>query len=350
MAIFSDSPRNPSSFTHDKTSPRNTAHSTMSKSSTDSAATKVNSIDNTAEFVGDIDTNNALPTPKTLRKIDSYQLLDAEGKTHTFKSLYSGPGITKRVLVVFIRHFFCGVNISIAKNPRNIADFHIQNCQEYIRTLHSSLPSPEQLLYLPIPTSIIVVGCGDPSLIPMYISETSCPYPIFADPSKKLYDTLGMQKTLNLGERPEYQRRKLFTLMTASFIQSLKMIKSGLLLKGGGYQQVGGEFVFQPKDLGSPNVTPGMDGGKQLEEPEKIVTWCHRMRNTRDHAEMPELREVLGIDEAEPVKRGRSEKRWSRAMMVRKGTGLSVDSSAMNRSNKMLDAEMPARMSEAFVR
>ena len=49
------------------------------------------------------------------------------------------------------------------------------------------------------------------------------------------------------------------------------------MLSGGAPRQVGGEFVFE--------------GGK--------VTWCKRMRNTRDHAEIPEIKQHLGLVEGE---------------------------------------------------
>ena len=45
------------------------------------------------------------------------------------------------------------------------------------------------------------------------------------------------------------------------------------MLSGGAPRQVGGEFLFE--------------GGK--------VTWCKRMRNTRDHAEIPEVKQLLGL-------------------------------------------------------
>lgn len=43
--------------------------------------------------------------------------------------------------------------------------------------------------------------------------------------------------------------------------------------KGGDYSQNGGEWVF-------------VDGH---------LEWCHRMQNTRDHAEVAELGKVLGF-------------------------------------------------------
>lgn len=264
----------------------------------------------------DINTNNDLPTRETLQKIQDFPILDQDGKVVPFKTLYTGPNVTRRVLIIFIRHFFCG------------------NCQEYVRSLSRSGITPNTLLNLPTPTFIAIIGHGSPSLIPMYASETACPFPIYADPTKKLYDALGMMRTLNLGERPEYQRRELWSIVAASFMQSMKNLKGGLLLKGGDYQQVGGEFLFEPTTVSTPMASPedeagqekrlgeGLDGKLGPEQTEeKHITWCHRMRNTRDHAEIPELREVLGLDgEGTP---GHDAKRWQEALTKRKGTGFS---------------------------
>jgi hypothetical protein len=170
----------------------------------------------------------------------------------------------------------------------------------------------------------------------MYQTETSCPFPIYADPTKKLYNELGMLRTLNLGARPEYQRHQLVSLIMASVVQSLKQLKSGKTFQGGDYQQVGGEFMFEPVNMSTPIGSPeeeqrelgarrgveGMFENGYVEE--KMVTWCHRMRNTRDHAEIPELREVLGLDGVGVS--GKNSKRWKKAIGERKGTGLSLSS------------------------
>lgn len=125
--------------------------------------------------------------------------------------------------------------------------------------------------------NIHIVGCGQPELIPMYARETKCPYPIYADPSKKLYSELGMIRTLSLGPKaPQYMQYSLPSAVIRAIYQGLKAGLSAF--KGGDYFQVGGEFIFD-------------DGG---------VTWCHRMKNTRDHAEVPELRRQLGLDGAKP--------------------------------------------------
>lgn len=184
----------------------------------------------------------------------------------------------------------------------------------------------------------------------MWQKETQCPFPCYADPTKKLYDELGMMKTLSLGKRPEYQRQSLASLMTGGFVQSVKMLTTGKVFQGGGYHQVGGEFLFEPINDATPITTPlENDKGKQLGEDEnnngdvgrggyveeKRITWCHRMRTTRDHAEIPELREVLGLEGEGPP--GNDPNRWSKALTVRKGTGLStastVTASASSSSN-----------------
>ena len=77
-------------------------------------------IDPQADFAGDIKVNNNPPTKATLEKIADLPVLDANKKSRTFKSLYAdnedGP---RRVLICFIRHFFCGVRPRLLKQPTN---------------------------------------------------------------------------------------------------------------------------------------------------------------------------------------------------------------------------------------
>ncbi|TVY52511.1 Thioredoxin-like protein AAED1 [Lachnellula cervina] len=280
-------------------------------------------VDHTAEFNGDVNTNNEIPTQEDLARLEKLMVLDKDGVTIPFKDLYNGPNVARRVLIIFIRHFFCG------------------NCQEYMRAITASI-TPSDLLHLPTPTFIAVVGCGSPSLIPMYQEATACPFPIYADPTKKTYEELGMLRTITLGAHPEYMRKSLMSAIVGSFVQSLKQMKGGKAFQGGDYHQVGGEFLFEPVNMAtpicSPDVSSAEDERKKLGEvaggnlgsgafvEEKRVTWCHRMRNTRDHAEVPELREVLGLDGYGVP--GRNKRRWTRALGKRKGTGLTEGSSA----------------------
>lgn len=63
-----------------------------------------------ADFQGEVITNDELPSAETIRRIENYIVLDRHGKTHTFRSLYTGRSVARRVLVIFVRHFFCGVS------------------------------------------------------------------------------------------------------------------------------------------------------------------------------------------------------------------------------------------------
>ena len=97
------------------------------------------------------------------------------------------------------------------------------------------------------------------------------------------------------------------------------------------WHQVGGEFLFEPVNMSTPIVSPADEENKQLGGAvryveEKRITWCHRMKNTRDHAELPELREVLGLNGMGVP--GKDMKRWTKALGERKGTGLSMRTSS----------------------
>lgn len=66
----------------------------------------------TGDFKGDIEVSNKLPSKGDLERIADLPVLDDVGEAHTFKSLYSTTGEARRVLIIFIRHFFCGVRYS----------------------------------------------------------------------------------------------------------------------------------------------------------------------------------------------------------------------------------------------
>jgi hypothetical protein len=133
-----------------------------------------------------------------------------------------------------------------------------------------------------------------------------------------------------MGPRPEYMRKNMLYSMAKSLVQGLKQLKGGLVSKAGDIQQVGGEFLFEPVGdmTASPMVTPVHEDGE-----EKKITWCHRMRNTRDHAEIPELREVLGFNDAGTS--GNNKKRWNKALETRKGSGKTSLSSDRSENEKL---------------
>ncbi|MCJ1451335.1 hypothetical protein MMC28_001671 [Mycoblastus sanguinarius] len=207
------------------------------------------------DFKTDIKVDNEPPSKQDLEKIAELPVLDKGKNSRTFKSLYAdNENGSRRVLVIFVRHFFCGM------------------CQEFIKTLSSSI-TPSSLSDLASPTEIVVIGCGEADMISHYTKETSCPFPVYTDPTRKLYHILGMTSTLGMGGKaPEYMQKSLISVIVGSFFQELRAGRS--MLRGGDFSQVGGEFMFE----------------------EGKVTWCHRMKNTRDHAEIPVLRTQLRLD------------------------------------------------------
>lgn len=190
-------------------------------------------------------------------------------------------------------------------------------------------------------------------MIQQYAEQTKCPFPLYTDPTRNLYKELGMTSTFAMGPRPDYDRRGTLGGIVASLWNNVRQIPSGKALSGGDYKQVGGEFLFEPvgEIMTSPVASPVLEAeGKQLgagiqpgtldRSEEKRITWCHRMRNTRDHAEIPELREVLGLDghgnEAVDGGKGARARRWSRAVQERKGTGISQMNGMKGSSGEVL--------------
>jgi hypothetical protein len=144
-----------------------------------------------------------------------------------------------------------------------------------------------------------------------------------------------MSKTLQLGTKPAYMRRSMMHSIVGSIVQGVKQIPTGNVLKMGDQRQVGGEFLFEPRDILTPVSTPRDEKAKPISafeeaeergpdhdgNEEKRVTWCHRMKTTRDHAEIPELIEVLGLDQTATA--GRDVSRGS-ITSARKGKGHSM--------------------------
>lgn len=70
------------------------------------------------DFEGEVATTNELPPPELIKKIEDYIVLDRHGKSHPFSSLYTGSNVARRVLVIFVRHFFCGVRQPPLQTPK----------------------------------------------------------------------------------------------------------------------------------------------------------------------------------------------------------------------------------------
>ena len=107
-------------------------------------------------------------------------------------------------------------------------------------------------------------------MISTYAKDTGCLFPIYVDPTRATYDTLGFVTNVQAGEsKPKY-------LVQSTVANVFTSIMSGLMsgskaLSGGKMSQDGGEYVW-------------VDG--------KLV-YSHIMQNSSDHLEIEDLEKIL---------------------------------------------------------
>ncbi|KAK5260167.1 hypothetical protein LTR40_004654 [Exophiala xenobiotica] len=212
----------------------------------------------------------ATPNPSTLKQAFEHEIYSSDGTPLSFGSLFNNNNNSRgdehqpspSVLVIFIRHFFCG------------------NCQEYIRRLSSpdspfhptsrhqqrqhalhsgsfskptttttttTTPHPPPPPPPPPPPAVVIIGPGSPSLLASYSSRTQCAFPIYADPSTQLYDILGMHRTLSMGVKsPAYIQHSLWSGAVKSAWQIVKRVGNGDAMDGGDWQ-VNGAWACSPQ-------------------------------------------------------------------------------------------------------
>ena len=104
------------------------------------------------------------------------------------------------------------------------------------------------------------------------MSSLEKPFPIYSDRFRQLYDKLGMVVNLQQADKkPDYITNGLWSDVYSSLRNIVTSGSKGF--QGGKYSQNGGEWLFENGE----------------------VKWGRRMRNTMDHAEIKELKEVLGM-------------------------------------------------------
>ncbi|KAJ7350599.1 AhpC/TSA antioxidant enzyme-domain-containing protein [Mycena albidolilacea] len=194
---------------------------------------------------------DALPEASVLELASKCEIEDDKGNKVLFGSLFAD----QKTVVVFIRHFFCGM------------------CQLFVEQLAAV---PEAALEA-AGAQIVVVGCGDFRGLENYRENTGFKGPIYVDSTRKLYFTLGMDiqtmATAPSGQKPSY-------VTEGSLSNAWKSIKNGplkdpsLLGKQGNFGQIGGDWVFGP--------------GNQC-------TFAHRMQNTQDHVEVKVLMKAASV-------------------------------------------------------
>lgn len=86
---------------------------------------------------------------------------------------------------------------------------------------------------------LVIIGCGDPSLIKFYSKEADAKYPIYADPSQNLFKIFGLARTVKLGKKPDYLPWGFWGGLQVFFSTFAKAGTSAF--KAGDVKQVGGE-------------------------------------------------------------------------------------------------------------
>jgi hypothetical protein len=131
---------------------------------------------------------------------------------------------------------------------------------------------PEKLAQMDPPTTITIIGCGDPILIQNYMKMTNCPFDVYADPSRSTYAALGFSVNENAApEVPEYVKKYSTTSILKAIWISLGLAAKTKSVSAGKKSQNGGELIW-------------FDGQLQ---------YIHRMKHTNDHLEMDQLDYLL---------------------------------------------------------
>lgn len=127
------------------------------------------------------------------------------------------------------------------------------------------------------PTTVTIIGCGDPILIQNYMKMTNCPYDIYADPSRSTYTALGfaVNEVAN-PEVPQYVKRYSTTSVFKAILISLGLAVRTRNIAAGKTSQNGGEMIW-------------VDGK---------LRFIHRMKNTNDHLEVDQLDYLLRNQES----------------------------------------------------
>ncbi|KAJ7772059.1 AhpC/TSA antioxidant enzyme-domain-containing protein [Mycena maculata] len=192
---------------------------------------------------------DALPEASVLESASKCEIQDVKGNKVDFGSIFA----EQKTVVVFIRHFFCG---------------------EYV----GQLAAVPQAALESAGTRIVVIGCGEWQPIENYADITEFQGAIYTDPSRKLYNTLGMD-IQNLAKTPSGQKKPSYITMGA-FTNIWQSLRTGpfkipsLIGKQGNMAQLGGDFVLGPGNT---------------------CSFAHRMQHTEDHIEVVDLMKAAGV-------------------------------------------------------
>ncbi|WVR05083.1 hypothetical protein IAU60_002095 [Kwoniella sp. DSM 27419] len=206
------------------------------------------------------------PTPEEIQRAFQEEIVDKDGNKLTLGQLVKD----KRVVLVFIRHFWCS------------------NCQMYTHHLSKSIPPSS----LPAGTELIIIGCGQSSPIHSYLDLTQSVYPVYSCPSTRLHKIFGF--TVNLAASPSTDGKKDYMSALTVAKGTWLGIKNGLMRNPG-------------HALDSTRGPKGQNGGEVIIERDGTCSFMHRMQYTDDHTDLDLLAEAIG---ATYVPMSEQERKW----------------------------------------
>jgi len=225
----------------------------------------------------------ALPTPDELAQALKVEVYDNKGKSTPLCELTKG----RRTALIFIRHFWC------------------VNCRIYIRHVSeavppSDLPANTQGISFPCGYrtklslgTVLVIGCGSYQPIDNWVAAASSRYPVYTDPSNKLYALFKFKSNLSQGDGSEtrdYMRdaggpvARWVSGVTAALgnLQNLPHV--------GPKSQNGGEVILSASKSRSRAFYVSM----LMSCAEGECDFISRMQTTVDHINVSELATLLG--------------------------------------------------------
>lgn len=107
---------------------------------------------------------------------------------------------------------------------------------------------------------VAAVGNGTAAMAADFVAQFSVPFPVFTDPSRASYQTLGLRRGLGL---------------------NLQLAKNGMRAYKAGFRQ------------GRTQGDPLQQGGVVVMDAQDRVTWLHVDSGAGDHAPMDALRDAV---------------------------------------------------------
>ncbi|CUA67264.1 hypothetical protein RSOLAG22IIIB_07311 [Rhizoctonia solani] len=191
-----------------------------------------------------------LPSEDQLRLASDMYVYDQTSRPVRFGDIFKD----QKTAICFIRHFWCPL------------------CQDYMSSIvHLTEPALVQKAGV----KLVIIGNGSPNMIKSYKTDIfHCPYEMYTDPGRKVYNALGMTLRTNDGgserEKGSYVKHGTFTGTMMVLKRALKMP----LANAGDIKQLGGEFILGP--------------GLQC-------SFASRMYTTRSHTPIRDLLKAAGV-------------------------------------------------------